>query len=244
MSSEFKRRGALKEAESYPVWLQQVLTETASARALVAGHQVFTGMRDAKLGAREFAAFFVNGWPVVEQFPQYMAMNLLKARFGRSEGEDMARRYLTRNIRVEQNHADYWVDWAGMHDVSKSKLLRAEGPPAAFALSHWCWSSSSSHALASAMAATNYAIEGVTGDWATLVCSKPDYEQSFPEGSRKKAMRWLQLHAHYDDAHPWEALDIVATLLGHEPSKEEIDGVRNSILTSFSYFKASLDCCL
>ncbi|CDG81718.1 TenA family transcriptional regulator [Janthinobacterium agaricidamnosum] len=244
MSNEFKRRGPLKEAESYPPWLQQVLRDTSQARQLVAGHGVFAGMRDARLGAREFYAFFVNGWPVVEQFPQYMAMNLLKARFGRSEGEDMARRYLTRNIRVEQNHADYWVDWAGMHDVSKSTLLRAEGPPAAFALSHWCWSSSSADLLAQSMAATNYAIEGVTGDWATLVCSASHYEDSFPAASRKKAMRWLQLHAHYDDAHPWEALDIVATLLGSEPSQESIDGVRNSILTSFSHFKASLDCCV
>jgi len=94
------------------------------------------------------------------------------------------------------------------------------------------------------MAATNYAIEGVAGDWSSLVCSSPDYEESFPAASRKKAMRWLQLHAHYDDAHPWEALDIIATLLGHEPDKEEVDGVRSSILTSFYYFKASLDCCL
>jgi pyrroloquinoline quinone (PQQ) biosynthesis protein C len=57
-------------------------------------------------------------------------------------------------------------------------------------------------------------------------------------------MRWLKLHAHYDDAHPWEALDIIATLLGSKPEKKSVDDVRNSILTSFSYFKASLDCCL
>ncbi|AMO95105.1 hypothetical protein CFter6_2433 [Collimonas fungivorans] len=244
MSPEFKRQGALKDPASYPAWLQQVLHETSDARKLIVGHQIFAGMRDATLNAREFSAFFVNGWPVVEQFPQYMAMNLLKARFGRSEGEDMARRYLTRNIRVEQNHAEYWVDWAAVHDVSKDKLLQADGPPAAFALSHWCWTGGSMDQLASSMAATNYAIEGVTGDWATLVCSTPSYEESFPPPIRKKAMRWLKLHAHYDDAHPWEALDIIATLLGSKPEKKSVDDVRNSILTSFSYFKASLDCCL
>ena len=27
------------------------------------------------------------------------------------------------------------------------------------------------------------------------------------------AMRWLRVHAEYDDTHPWEALEIVATLL-------------------------------
>jgi pyrroloquinoline quinone (PQQ) biosynthesis protein C len=56
------------------------------------------------------------------------------------------------------------------------------------------------------MAATNYAIEGATGEWATLVCSQPHYENLFQSGVRKKAMKWLRLHAEYDDTHPWEAL--------------------------------------
>jgi hypothetical protein len=36
---------------------------------------------------------------------------------------------------------------------------------------------------------------------------------------RGPAMRWLRVHAEYDDTHPWEALEIVATLLGHAPPR-------------------------
>ena len=38
-----------------------------------------------------------------------MAQSLLKTRYGRSEGDNLARRWLVRNIRVEQNHAEYWL---------------------------------------------------------------------------------------------------------------------------------------
>jgi pyrroloquinoline quinone (PQQ) biosynthesis protein C len=244
MDASFERLGPLKELTSYPTWLQRVVTETNTDKQQILEHAVFAQMRDATLPQKEFAAFLVNGWPVVEQFPQYMSMNLLKLSYGESKGKDMARRYLTRNIRVEQNHADYWVDWAAAHDVSKEKLSGNHGPAFAYALSHWCWSSSSRDSLVASIAATNYAIEGVTGEWATFVCSSPKYEESLPESIRKKAMRWLRLHAHYDDAHPWEALDIVATLLGNAPAQAEIDSVRTSIRRSYQYFKLSLDCCL
>src|SRR5205823_10454274 len=56
--------------------------------------------------------FLVGVWPTIELFPQFMSMNLKKAGYGDSAGEDMARRYLIHNIRVEQKHADHWSEWA------------------------------------------------------------------------------------------------------------------------------------
>src|ERR1700737_3031525 len=138
----FNRLGELKNIGSYPAWLGDILDKTAAAKQRVIDHPIFAAMREAQLTPRQAEAFLVNGWPVVEQFPQYMAMNLQKLRYGHSRGEDMARRFLTRNIRVEQNHADYWVDWAAAHDVSKLNLTKASGPSLAYALSHWCWKSS------------------------------------------------------------------------------------------------------
>jgi pyrroloquinoline quinone (PQQ) biosynthesis protein C len=240
----FQRVGELKNIASYPAWLGDLLNETAPVKQQVVGHPIFALMRDAKLDPKQAEAFLANGWPVVQQFPQYMAMNLCKLRYGHSRGEDMARRYLTRNIRVEQNHAEYWIDWAAGHDLKRHTLLKANGRAMAHALSHWCWKSSNVDPLAASIAATNYAIEGVTGEWSSLICSSDTYALSFPESSRKKTMRWLHLHAEYDDAHPWEALDIVATLLGNAPGVDEVDAVRQSITMSLEYYKLSLDCCL
>ena len=37
---------------------------------------------------------------------------------------DEARRYLIRNIRVEQNHADHWIEWACASGLTKADLLQ------------------------------------------------------------------------------------------------------------------------
>jgi pyrroloquinoline quinone (PQQ) biosynthesis protein C len=92
-----------------------------------------------------------------------------------------------------------------------------------------------------AVAATNYAVEGATGEWACLVCSEPTYAASLPEEIRAPAMRWLKVHAEYDDTHPWEALDIVATLLGHAPDPKQVAEVRQAIGTSYAYMEMALD---
>jgi pyrroloquinoline quinone (PQQ) biosynthesis protein C len=188
--------------------------------------------------------FLVGVWPVIEQFPQYMAFNLLKVRYGRHPGEDLARAWLIRNLRVEQHHADYWVDWAEASDVSREALITGTDDPATSALAHWCWRTCEREALAISVAATHYAIEGATGEWSNLVCSTDTYANLFAESERKKATRWLRQHAQYDDTHPWEALDIMCTLLGNEPDPAQILPMRTAICTSYRYMAMTLDRCM
>jgi pyrroloquinoline quinone (PQQ) biosynthesis protein C len=108
-------------------------------------------------------------------------------------------------------------------------------------LAHWCWYVCDRASLAVAVAATNYAIEGSTGEWACLVCSRSTYADSLPEEIRGSATRWLRLHAEYDDNHPWEALEIVATLLGHSPPASEIEAVRRAIRSTYYYSEMGLN---
>jgi hypothetical protein len=91
------------------------------------------------------------------------------------------------------------------------------------------------------MAATNYAVEGATGELACVVCSLSTYAESLPSDIRVPAMRWLKVHAEYDDTHPWEALDIVATLLGHAPSAQQIAEIQRAIRSSYRYMEMALD---
>ena len=241
---QFERQGDLKNIASYPEWVRDIVDRSRDAKMAVLDHQLFANMRDAKLSESAMRAFLVNGWPVINEFPQYMGMNLQKIGPLSTPGLRMARRYLTRNIRVEQNHADYWLDWAAAHDVTREKMEMGDGPVMSFALSHWCWKTSSADNLPAAIAATNYAIEGVTGEWSTLVCGDGRLEESYPGPIRKRTMRWLKMHAHYDDAHPWEALDIVATILGSNPDTETIRDVQRSVERSYQYLKVCVDCCL
>ena len=241
MTHEFRRTGELKNLASYPAWLEQVVRDTSADKLRVVNHELFTLMRDAKLPLAAMKRFMVGLWPTIEQFPRFMAMNLKKVSYGESVGADMARRYLVHNIRVEQKHAEHWVNWAGSADVTLADLQRGDDAEGLHALAHWCWYVCDKASLAVAMAATNYAVEGATGEWSCEVCSTSTYAESLPENIRAPSMRWLKVHAEYDDTHPWEALDVVATLLGHAPSQEEIDQVRSAIRTSYIYMKMALD---
>ncbi|MBT9596527.1 MAG: TenA family transcriptional regulator [Vitreoscilla sp.] len=244
MSDMFVRQGALDDIHSYPAWAQDLVANCAQARSRVARHELFVRMRDAALDDSQMSTFLVGVWPVIEQFPQYMALNLLKVQYGRTRGHDEARRYLIRNIRVEQNHADHWLEWALASGVTRDDLLHGEVPPETHALSHWCWHTCERDSLAAGMAATNYAIEGVTGDWSTLVCSSDAYEQVFAADVRAKAMKWLKLHAKYDDTHPWEALEIICALMGTNPTARGVELIRSRVVTSYSYMRLTLDHCL
>lgn len=241
MTNEFQRTGDLMSIGSYPVWLQRVVRETERDKARVVQHELFSLMRDARLPLQETRNFFVGVWPTIEKFPRFMAMNLKKAGYGDSPGHDMARRYLIHNIRVEQKHADHWVEWARSAGLGVDDLKAGNDVEPMHALAHWCWYVCDHASLAVAVAATNYAIEGATGEWASRVCSQSTYAESLPEATRAPAMRWLKLHAEYDDTHPWEALDIVATLLGHAPSAQQVAEVRQAIRTSLRYMAMALD---
>jgi pyrroloquinoline quinone (PQQ) biosynthesis protein C len=237
----FRRVGDLKEISSYPQWIQDIERSTRRAKMQVVGHDFFALLRDAELPLSALQRFLIGGWPTIEHFPRFMAMNLKKASHGHSPGEDMARRYLVHNIRVEQKHADHWIDWAASAGLTLEDLQAGSGAEGIKALAHWCWYVSDSASLAVGIAATNYAVEGATGEWSCVVCSRSTYAESLPAETRAAATRWLRLHAHYDDTHPWEALDIVATLLGNNPSAKQVAEVERAIRTSYAYIEMGLD---
>lgn len=243
MSEVWTRSGDLQDLSSYPEWLQAVVEELRPLEKRVTGHELFARMREAVLDPGSTCNFFIRVWPVIEQFPQYMGRNLAKLHFG-DPGHDLARSFLTRNIRVEQQHAEYWAQWAEAAGVPLPRLLKGSESAVSAALAHWCWFICQHGSLAQAMAATNYAIEGATGRWAAFICSSQRYAQSLPEAQRKAGMRWLRAHAKYDDAHPWEALTIVATLLGAHPAEQDIAAVRLAIRRSCEYMRWTLEDCL
>src|SRR5690606_20302912 len=133
-------------------------------------HELYQRLRDGRLKAGTIRQYLIGGWPVVEQFSLYMAQALTKTRYGRHPGEDMARRWLMRNIRVELNHADYWLHWCQAHGISLEELQAQDVPLELNALNDWCWRVCSTEPLIVIIAAINYAIEGATGEWSARVC--------------------------------------------------------------------------
>jgi hypothetical protein len=128
MNARFERTGPLAELTSYPQWAQDMIADCASTKQRVLDHDIWAMMTDLQLDQESVRNFMMGLWPFIERFPSFMALNLLKTRYGRSPGDDMARRWLVRNIRVEQNHAEYWLNWAEGAGVPRSDLLQGVAP--------------------------------------------------------------------------------------------------------------------
>lgn len=244
MNTPFERTGPLTELGSYPQWAQDMVEACESTKQRVVGHKLWNLMRQARLDREGTSNFMVGVWPVIERFPGYMAHNLLKTEYGRSAGDNLARRWLVRNIRVEQNHADYWLNWAESAGVSREAVLYGERPQGSQTLADWCEEVSQHDSLAAGIIATNYAVEGATGEWSQLLYESVGYTQSLPAEKRIQGLRWLQLHAAYDDAHPWEALEIVCALKGTSPAADEVDHLIECIKRSYISMSVTLDRCL
>jgi pyrroloquinoline quinone (PQQ) biosynthesis protein C len=244
MYARYELTGELTQLSSYPQWAQDMVASCQQAKQEVLDHEVWQMMRDATIDPVTTRNFMVGIWPFIERFPGYMAHSLLKTQYGRSPGDDAARRWLVRNIRVEQNHAEYWLNWAEGSGVPRDEVLHGRAAPGTSVLADWCEDISKRGTLAAGMVATNYAIEGVTGEWAQFVYDSPVYAASFPLQTRTSSLRWLQLHAAYDDTHPWEALDIICTILGATPEPVEVAHLAECIRRSYVSMRQVGDRCL
>ena len=232
MSMRFELSGPLTELSSYPQWTQDMVGECDLVKKTVVDHELWRAMcdnRDPRITPR----FLVGAWPAIERFPCYMARTLLKTRYGRSEGENLARRWLVRNIRVEQNHAEYWLTWAEGAGVPRETVLNGSLPPGTQALADWCEEVSDGDTLPASLAAVNYGVEGATGEWSRILYESESFAAQYPEAGRRASLRWLQLHAAYDDTHPWEALEIVCTLMGSAPSAKQVAHVAECIKRTY-----------
>jgi pyrroloquinoline quinone (PQQ) biosynthesis protein C len=244
MNTRFERTGPLTELSSYPQWAQDMVADCASTKQKVLDHELWARMADTTLDPVATSNFMVAVWPFIERFPSYMALNLLKTRYGRSPGDDLARRWLVRNIRVEQNHAEYWLSWAAGAGVARDTVLNERPAFGSQVLADWCEDISAHGTLAAGMLATNYAIEGVTGEWSQPIYESQIYAESFPPNVRTGSLRWLQLHAAYDDIHPWEALEIVCTIVGAAPKAVEVAHLGECVRRSYTSMHMVGDLCM
>ncbi|MEW6269304.1 MAG: iron-containing redox enzyme family protein [Thermodesulfobacteriota bacterium] len=228
---------------SLPSWLRDVVASVEPAKRRVAEHEVWRRMRAGTITRREQRNVLVGFWPLIERFPGLLALNLVKTSYGRDAGQNAARSWLARNLRTEQKHAEWFLDWAEGCGITRDEMLDGRRPTEMTLVTDWSWRVCESGGLAEAMAATNYAIEGVTGEWTPGVAASAAYRASLV-GEPRKAMRWLDAHASYDDEHPWQALAIVAQLAGPEPGPSEVRTIREAIVRSYELYALALDAAL
>lgn len=157
----------------------------------------------------EMRGWMLQIYPFIHAFPKFLAEALIKVE------DDYSRSFLIDNIRVEKAHAEHWI-WMGMgFGLSSEDMIDlAEGNRSVLrdvqSLTDWLWYINTKGSLAEAVAATSYAIEGVTGDLSRKVISGFESYRGHPGVDfGPKTYKWMREHTRYDDAHPKIALEIV-----------------------------------
>ena len=227
-----------------PRYLQDLVADTAPARRAVTGHEAWRRMCEGTITPREHRNMLVGFWPLIERFPHYLALNLLKTHHGRDRTLNATRAWLARNLRVEQQHAEWYLDWAVAMGVSRDDVLDGWRPAEMVAVADWCREICANGELAEAMVATNFAIEGATGDWTHPVANSAAYRRLMDATQLEEGMRWLAAHAAYDDEHPWDALDLVAGLTGPDPGAARVRAFQAAATRSYDLYRQALDAAL
>lgn len=201
----------------HPAWAQRFWDDLVPLKDAIARHPLFTEMAAGDLPLARFRHALLNFYPLVGNFPHYMALTLARAHEVTAPGVLDARDWLINNIRIEQRHLYWYRDWAMGFGVSAEELDNCLPPPAMDAINHFLWHVNQRASIAEGIAATNLAIEWATGDWTrSVVKGMRIYAERGEMVLDRRTMAWLRAHAHYDDAHPYEAMELVKRLCGDD----------------------------
>ena len=201
--------GSLHDLSPHPVWV-----DSLHGYIQPYWNEIVEGEWARKVASSEMTILEMQGWimqvyPFIHAFPKFLAEALIKVE------DDHSRSFLIDNIRVEKAHAEHWL-WMGMgFGLKKENMLAlAEGNRPVLrdvqSLTDWLWYINTKGSLAEAVAATSFAIEGVTGDAARRIAAGFEAYRGRPGVDMgPKTYKWMREHVHYDDDHPKIALEIV-----------------------------------
>lgn len=201
----------------HPAWAQSFWDGLMPLKDRIARHALFSEMAVGELSLARFRHALLNFYPLVGNFPHYMGLTLAKSYQTSVPGVLETRDWLINNIKIEQRHLYWYRDWAMGFGISAEALDTVTPPAAMDAVNHYLWHINQRGSIAEGLAATNLAIEWATGDWTmSVVSGMKIYAERGEARIDRRSMAWLRAHAHYDDAHPYEAMELVKRLCGED----------------------------
>lgn len=226
----------------HPPWAEQFWNDLIPLKDRISGHPLFREMAAGDLSLGRFRHALLNFYPLVANFPHYMALTLAKSYQTSVPGVLETRDWLINNIKVEQRHLYWYRDWAIGFGITAEALDSVIPPAAMDAVNHYLWHVNQRGSIAEGLAATNLAIEWATGDWTVAVVhGMKKYAERGEATIDRRSMAWLRAHAHYDDAHPYEAMELVKILCGDDKALQA--KAFAATLRGMEYYLLALDDC-
>ncbi len=229
------------EVTANPQWAQTFWDGLTPFKERVVKHPYFQQLEKGALTIEQAVKGLIDFYPLVDNFPKYMALNLAKTAFGNTPGHQEARFWLMQNMRVEQKHADWWVDWAESMRLTRDDLFASKPSPLMDAINHYLWNINTHGSLVEGVAATNLAIEWATGEWTIRILpGVKSYADRGLADMNPRTLSWLNAHATYDDKHPYEAMEIIK-LCATTPEEQEKAFI--AAKRGLEYYELALDDC-
>lgn len=233
--------GGALEVRPLEGWSRAFWNHLEPFKKAIVEHPLFSGMADGSLPVPVYQRALRNFYPLVENFPKYMALNLAKVRLD-IPGHEQAKVWLIDNIKIEQRHAYWYEDWAAGFGIAADELRAVVPPPGADAVNHYLWQTGRQASLEEGIAAANIAIEWATGEWSRSVYEGMKlYQERGDAKASRRTLAWLRAHAAYDDMHPYEAMELVR-LICQTPEQQE--KALQAAQQGMGYYRLALDDCL
>jgi pyrroloquinoline quinone (PQQ) biosynthesis protein C len=208
----------------------------------VVKHRLFEEFKKGLLTIRQSQGALINFYPLINSFPQYMALSLAKVPEENSPRSQQARDWLTKNIAQERLHGAWWRGFATGFSVDALVFDHEIIPPPQMdAINHYLWHICTHGTLAEGISASNFAVEGATGQWTkSIFGSFEKYRGVDGIEIDKRTLKWVAAHADYDDQHPFEALEIIKAFA---TTKEQQEKVSQAAVRTLEYYELALDTC-
>ena len=193
----------------HPAWVEELDRALEPHRLGVLTTPVVEHSAENTLVEKRMQDFLVSFYPIIRDFPQWLEMLL-----ERSPAEHGS--FFRDNIRVERRHDAMWRAMADGFGVPKNRFQQQRPMlPAVRDFHDFLTASCHAAAFAEAVAATNYAVEGV----AQRISAKALRGLGKNEKIGPRGRWWLEEHAKYDDEHPIQALEIIKSRVtqGEDP---------------------------
>lgn len=236
--------GSMLEISPHPRWIDALDNFVAPYWQEALHSEWAEGVANTSLTVAEMRGWLLQIYPFIHTFPKFLAEALTKVE------DDYSRGFLIDNIRVEKAHAEHWI-WMGEgFGLTRAEMIDlAEGNKPVLrdvqSLTDWLWYVNAKGSLAEAVAATSYAIEGLTGDLSRKVISGFEaYRGHEGVDMKPKTYKWMREHVQYDDVHPIIALEVVKRYAISEKlqkkvmlaAKRSVQLLHNALMTSYKAY--------
>jgi pyrroloquinoline quinone (PQQ) biosynthesis protein C len=207
--AQVSKMGSMYELSPHPVWVNTMHRYLQPYWDGLLNGDFVESAAATRLSVEELRGWILHMYPFIHTFPKFLAEALIKVE------DDASRSFLIDNIRVEKAHAQHWLWMADGFGIPRQEMLGAASGDAPVlrdvqSLTDWLWYINTKGSLAEAVAATSFAIEGVTGDLTRKTLQGFTAYGNFPGVTMdQRTSRWMRSHARYDDEHPKVALEVM-----------------------------------